>query len=70
MPADKARAVTLFQAACDASSSDGCVHLGYMYEKGDGVAVDLDKAKSAYKKACGSTFPSQYACDRVKALGG
>lgn len=30
----------------------GCTGLGYMYEKGDGVRQDMQKAKSLFSTAC------------------
>lgn len=38
--------------ACDFGSATSCSNMGYYYEKGDGVSVDLDKTTSYYIKAC------------------
>ncbi len=38
--------------ACDLNSVGGCAYLGFMYEHGESVKKDLQKAKEFYQKAC------------------
>ena len=52
VPKDYAKAVTLFQKACDGGDMGGCSSLGWMYGNGHGVAKDYAKAVTLYQKAC------------------
>ncbi len=49
---DDAKAVSLFQQACDAGKLLGCSNLGVMYTRGRGVAQDDAKAVSLFRQAC------------------
>lgn len=45
-------AARMFQNACDGGDARGCTHLGQMYESGQGVAKDVNRAEQLYLKAC------------------
>jgi TPR repeat protein len=53
---DYARAVPLFQTACEGGSAAGCSHLADCYRRGIGVQEDLTRALSLYEKACEGEF--------------
>ncbi len=50
--ANKAGAKEYFELACSEGYSEGCNNLGYMYEIGDGVAQDQEKARDLYATSC------------------
>lgn len=66
-PKDPQHAATYFQKACDLGNVPGCRLLGNAYEEGNGVAINLGKAKAAYQKGCklGDTV-SGGSCDKLK----
>ena len=41
-----------FEAACAGNNGNGCSNLGVMYEKGDTVGKDLNKAMELYSYSC------------------
>ena len=47
-----AKAVQLFQKACDGGDASGCSDLGVLYANGQGVKQDYFKAVELYQKAC------------------
>jgi hypothetical protein len=49
---DPARALSLFQRACEGELMLGCNHLASMYRTGVGVPQDLDTAVRLYERAC------------------
>jgi TPR repeat protein len=53
VPADPARAVQLFQRAALAGDGIAAVHLGTMYESGDGLPKDPNKAFEWYARVAG-----------------
>ncbi|WP_085905709.1 tetratricopeptide repeat protein [Kiloniella majae] len=53
---DHAKAVALFQEACDRKGRHGCHNLGIMYEDGTGLNQSSDKAASLFKKNCSGGF--------------
>lgn len=52
VPKDPARAVSLFQKACDGEYARGCWWLGNHYLRGFGVPTDYALAASLYEQAC------------------
>ena len=48
---DFSKAVQLFKKACDGGHMLGCHNLGVMYQKGNGVKKNEQKAAELYKKA-------------------
>lgn len=53
VPADAARAATLFERACDSGEElAACVSLAYGYSNGLGVSKDEARAAALYEKAC------------------
>jgi TPR repeat protein len=67
IPADPARAATLYQRACDNDEMDGCTLLGAAYEAGTGVTQDYSRAAAIYKDACDENFHGE-ACFRLALL--
>src|SRR4051812_18521802 len=51
-PADSLRALSLFEAACDAGEGAGCVEAAWMLAQGDGVERSAGRAKARYERAC------------------
>lgn len=49
---DHRKAHELFQVACDHGVEVGCVPLGFMYQQGDIVPKDLDRAVALLEPAC------------------
>ncbi len=47
-----ARAIELFQRACDKGEPRGCSELGVMYDAGEGLAADAARAKKLFRQAC------------------
>lgn len=67
VPADAAKAVQLFQKACDGGSSDGCNNLGRMYYWGyGGIEMDERRASQLYKRACDDN--SGRACSNLAGM--
>jgi len=54
---NKALAIELYTKACKNGSKKGCVKLGLLYYAGDGVKVDIIKAKKLFVKACKQSHP-------------
>ena len=52
-------------AACRLGASSGCASLGFMFARGDGVALDKDAAVSAFQAAC--NLGDSVSCQRVGA---
>jgi hypothetical protein len=72
VPADPARASRLLVSSCTSqySSANHCYQAGLVFEQGNGVPADANRAKSYYKRACKSAGGYPMACDRLKKLGG
>jgi len=47
-----AEARSLFEAACNGGYMDSCTQLGWLYQNGQGVAIDYATARVFYEKAC------------------
>ncbi len=68
LKADMGKAVPLFASACldEFPITDACYQAGLGYEKGNGVDVDLPKARVMFRRACEKkNTPS---CDHLKKL--
>ena len=63
---DDAKATPLYVKGCDGGDPSGCYNVGLMYEKGRGVAVDLEVAFAAYVEGCEGRFPK--ACENLALL--
>lgn len=59
-------AVEYFAKACEKNHSGGCLSLGAMYIKGDGVEKNLNTAKSLFSKAC--DLKNEKGCEGVRIL--
>jgi len=46
------QAAELYRKACDGGERKGCHDLGLMYQRGEGVAKDLNRAAGLFKRAC------------------
>ena len=53
-----------FEHACGLVESISCNVLGIMYENGDGVKQDIEKAKFYHQKAC--KYGDIEACEKLK----
>ncbi len=49
---DLARAVSLYQQACDGGEAAGCSNLGALYESGEGVPQNSAHAATLFQQAC------------------
>ena len=67
---DRNRAATLFERACEGGQAHGCRMLGVAYAKGDGVAVDGQKAQMLFRRACteGDVIACQKRCNAGDAV--
>lgn len=45
-------AFLMYENACNHHSSRGCAYLGYMYDNGTGVSVDIERAVSLFDLSC------------------
>jgi len=61
-----AKAVQLYEKACELGNADGCIAAGTSYEFYQGVGYDKDKAVALYKKAC--DMGAEAACIMAKKL--
>jgi TPR repeat protein len=52
------RAVEVFAIGCEKGYEEDCASLGTVYERGEGVAVDLPRAAELYRRACEGAEPS------------
>ena len=57
VPLDLARAVALFQQACDGANAPGCFNLGIAYEHGSGAPRGTARAAALLQKACDGGEP-------------
>lgn len=48
----KEKVAKLSQKACDGGDARGCSFLGFLYERGQGVRQDYQKASELFQKAC------------------
>jgi uncharacterized protein len=66
-PGDARRAAALFAQLCDGGAAASCDNLGQLYRNGLGdVAADLDRAKTAFDRACKAENPP--ACRHLAEL--
>ena len=63
---DYQKAAELYQKACDAGEAGGCLGLGFLYQKGQGVKQNFSTAKQYYGKAC--DLGLQLGCDNYRKL--
>ncbi len=54
---DKISASRYYLRACKGGSTRGCLKLGILYYAGDGIKVDIIKAKKLFAKACKELSP-------------
>jgi TPR repeat protein len=66
VPMDAARAMALYEKACDGRVGAACQKLGDDYWYGIGVAADKQKGATLLKKGC--TLGYQWACQEVSFL--
>ena len=59
------KAVSTCENACSKNDSRGCLGLGSLYLKGEGVKQDYSKAKTYFEKACNL---SDYGCSGLGDL--
>jgi TPR repeat protein len=64
VPKDPARAVALYEQACDGDDARGCSRLAYAYAHGRGAAVDEARAVALYRRSIALFTPS---CDKGDA---
>ena len=65
------RASRLFESACAAGDLAGCSHLAPMYEWGEPLGRDLNKAIDLYTKTCDGGFPRDcHALAKMLLRGG
>jgi TPR repeat protein len=50
-------AAPLFDKSCTAGERDACNYLGWLYENGNGVPEDDQKAATLFQKACDASLP-------------
>jgi TPR repeat protein len=60
-PVDTARAVTLYERACQGGDAIACYFGGQLYESGVGIPADASKAAALYLRGCGDE-PLAYPC--------
>ena len=63
---DYQKAAEFYQKACDGGDAGGCLVLGVLYQKGQGVKQNFSTAKQYYGKAC--DLGLQLGCDDYKKL--
>jgi TPR repeat protein len=64
MPKDEARAVQLFERACDGGSVMGCRALGLLYTDGSGgLTADAARARQLFERGC--ALGDQLSCERL-----
>ena len=51
------RAAELFAKGCDSGYMEDCASLGTVYERGEGVSVDIPRAADLYRRACEGREP-------------
>ena len=66
LPRDPARAVALYQRACDLGASDFCFVTARILEAGEGVPADREKALGLFARLCEGGMA--LACTRAAAL--
>ena len=47
-----AQAKAIWEPRCAANDSLACTYLAFLYQKGDGVQIDLPKARTLFEKGC------------------
>jgi TPR repeat protein len=66
VPTDAARAMALYEKACEGRVAAACQKLGDDYWYGIGIPVDKQKGATLMKKGC--TLGYQWACQEVSFL--
>jgi Sel1 repeat len=61
-----ANMVNRYTDSCNAGSSESCNTLGHLYSYGCSVAMDTEKARQLYSRAC--TMGNQQGCERLKEM--
>jgi TPR repeat protein/serine/threonine protein kinase len=56
-PPDRERAARLYRQACDEGERQGCLHLGQLYQRGEGVPLDEVQAFVLFQRACERGHP-------------
>lgn len=64
---DAIQAALLFQQACDRGAAQGCMNVGLMLSRGDGLKQDLPRARAILRKACAAG--SYGACQEMQRIG-
>ncbi|MEM6996245.1 MAG: tetratricopeptide repeat protein, partial [Myxococcota bacterium] len=65
-PADKTRAASLYDLACDEGYAPGCFNRAFMLERGKPSAKDVNAARDLYQRACDLDFGP--ACHELGAI--
>jgi TPR repeat protein len=60
---DLDKATSLYQIACDGGNETGCLNLGFIYSKDEGVLIDLANSVQLLQKACSAGNAG--ACHRL-----
>ena len=63
---DYQKVAELSKKACDSGEARGCLGLGFLYDKGQGVKQNFSTAKQYYGKAC--DLGLQLGCDNYRKL--
>jgi len=65
---DHARAIYLYEIACEERVRNACNNLGDSFERGLGVPVDLDRARALFTKSC--DLGAELGCRNLAELDG
>ena len=66
MPKDPKLALPLLKRGCDGGSAGACTNLGLLYERGDGVEKDQQRAGQWYQKGCEGN--DSWGCDDLALM--
>jgi TPR repeat protein len=56
-PPERERAAQLYRQACDEGERQGCLHLGQLYQRGEGAPLDEVQAFVLFQRACERGHP-------------
>lgn len=62
------QAVRYFMESCEAGVMSACYDLAVLYEQGEAVKKDVDKARELYERACQSDDPDATACNNLAVM--